>query len=248
MKSVRVVLALVGLLALPLVAAAAQGQSAANKCKNTPQAGQNGSSRSGAAAVAAAQANKCPAPVPPPAPAPVPPPPPPAPLPPPPPPPAPVPPPPPPPPAPVPPPPPPPPAPVPPPPPPPPAPVPPPPPPPPPPESPPTGVNFANGIVFEDLNGDGLRDPFSGEMGLEGWTVQLWWNGQVLATATTDADGKYMFQNLGNTTYSLCLQSQGGYTQTIPVGGTGCGGSGYTWTFSGTFQQMFPGHFGEMLQ
>src|SRR6266536_223583 len=218
MKSVRVVLALVGLLALPLVAAAAQGQSAANKCKNTPQAGQNGSSRSGAAAVAAAQANKCPAPVPPPPPAPVPPPPPPPP------------------------------APVPPPPPPPPAPVPPPPPPPPPPESPPTGVNFANGIVFEDLNGDGLRDPFSGEMGLEGWTVQQWWNGQVLATATTDADGKYMFQNLGNTTYSLCLQSQGGYTQTIPVGGTGCGGSGYTWTFSGTFQQMFPGHFGEMLQ
>src|SRR5712691_10325512 len=98
MKSVRVVLALVGLLALPLVAAAAQGQSAANKCKNTPQAGQNGSSQRGAAAVAAAQANKCPAP----------------------------------------------------------------------PESPPTGVNFANGIVFEDLNGDGLLDPFAGEMGLEG--------------------------------------------------------------------------------
>src|SRR6267142_2005235 len=53
----------------------------------------------------------------------------------------------------VPPPPPPPPAPVPPPPPPPPAPV---PPPPPPPESPPTGINFANGIVFEDLNNDGV--------------------------------------------------------------------------------------------
>ncbi|HYT75540.1 MAG TPA: SdrD B-like domain-containing protein [Vicinamibacterales bacterium] len=109
-------------------------------------------------------------------------------------------------------------------------------------------MNFANGIVFEDLNGDGLRDPFAGEMGLEGWTVELWWNGQVLATATTDADGKYMFPNLGNTTYSLCLQSKGGYAQTLPVGGTGCGGSGYTWTFSGTFQQMFPGHFGEMLQ
>ncbi len=109
-------------------------------------------------------------------------------------------------------------------------------------------MNFANGIVFEDLNGDGLRDPFAGEMGLEGWTVELWWNGQVLATAPTDADGKYMFANLGNTTYSLCIQPKDGYAQTLPVGGTGCGGSGYTWTFSGTFQQMFPGHFGEMLQ
>src|SRR3989442_6825690 len=82
MKSVRVFLVLVGLLALPLVAAAAQGQSAANKCKNTPQAGQNGNSQRGAAAVAAAQAPKCPPPVPPPA-VPPPAPPPPAPLPPP---------------------------------------------------------------------------------------------------------------------------------------------------------------------
>src|SRR6266545_3411528 len=63
MKSFRVVLVVLGLLALPLVAAAAQGQSAANKCKNTPQAGQNGNSQRGAAAVAQAQANKCPAPV-----------------------------------------------------------------------------------------------------------------------------------------------------------------------------------------
>ena len=62
MKSVRVLFVVVGLLALPLVAAAAQGQSAANKCKNTPQAGQNGNSQRGAAAVAQAQANKCPAP------------------------------------------------------------------------------------------------------------------------------------------------------------------------------------------
>jgi hypothetical protein len=102
--------------------------------------------------------------------------------------------------------------------------------------------------VFEDLDGNGVRDPFAGEMGLEGWTVELWWNGQVLATATTDADGLYQFPNLGNTTYSLCIEPQGGYTQTLPVGGTGCGGSGYTFSFSGTFQQMFPGKFGEMLQ
>src|SRR5690349_12816911 len=145
MKSVRVVFALVGLLSLPLVAAEAQGQSAANKCKNTPQAGQNGNSQHGAAAVAAAQANKCPAPVPPPAP---------------------------------------------------PAPVP-PPPPPPPPSSPPTGSNSAKGLVFEDVDGNGIWDKFGGEMGLAGWTVQLLWNGQVINSATTDANGVYQFGSLG---------------------------------------------------
>ncbi|HYT90095.1 MAG TPA: hypothetical protein VEL76_15415, partial [Gemmataceae bacterium] len=139
MKSVRMFLVVVGLLALPLVAAAAQGQSAANKCKNTPQAGQNGNSQRGAAAVAQAQANKCPAPVPPPAVVPpavpppaVPPPPPPA--------------------------------------------EPPPPPVPPPPPGPPTGQSIVSGVVFEDLDANGVQNPFDGEMGLAGWTVELWWN------------------------------------------------------------------------
>jgi hypothetical protein len=233
MKSVRVLFVVLGLSALPLFAIAAQGNGNGNQCKTAPSS-PNG--RGVGLAAAPGQVKKCP--VTPPAPPPPPPPPPPAPPPAPPPPPPPAPPPPPPPP----------PAPVPPPPPPPPAPVPPPPPPPPPPSSPPSGINFANGIVFEDLDGNGVRDPFAGEMGLEGWTVELWWNGQVLATTTTDADGLYQFPNLGNTTYSLCIQPQGGYTQTLPVGGTGCGGSGYTFSFSGTFQQMFPGKFGEMLQ
>src|SRR6266576_3417409 len=118
MESVRVVLGGLGLFALPLVAAAAQGQSAANKCKNTPQAGQNGNSQRGAAAVAAAQANKCPAPVPPPAPVPQPAP-------------------------------------------------------PPVPPPPPPGINEVHGMVWEDIDGNGVRDPFGGEMGLAGWTVQL---------------------------------------------------------------------------
>src|SRR5438034_5857816 len=81
-------------------------------------------------------------------------------------------------------------APVPPPPPPPPAPVPPPPPPP-----PPTGPHQARGIVFEDIDGDGLRDPFAGEMGLAGWSVQLMWNGQLVASATTDVDGNYQIRS-----------------------------------------------------
>jgi len=227
MKCVRVVSVLLALSALPLVAAAAQGQSAANKCKNTPQAGQNGNSQRGAAAVAAAQANKCPAPVPPP-PATVPPPaPPPAPPPPPPPPPAPVPPPPPP-----------------------PAPVPPPPPPPPPPSSPPSGPHQARGVVFEDLDGDGKQDVFSSEMGIEGWTVDLYWNGQIFLSQTSLSDGSFRFENLGNTTYSVCLGAppagQGPYSQTVPVGGSGCGGAGYTFTFNSSFMTWSVNNFGEM--
>ena len=240
MKSVRVLFAVVGLSALPLVAVAAQGHgNSPVACRVTPQtAGNSGNLPPG-------QAKKCPAPpppaaVPPPAP---PPPPPPAPVPPPPP--APVPPPPPPPPAPVPPPPPPPPAPVPPPPPPPPAPV-----PPPPPESPPTGPHQARGIVFEDIDGDGLRDPFAGEMGLAGWSVQLMWNGQLVASATTDVDGNYQIDNLGNSTYSVCIVPQGGYTQTKPAGAaaTGCGGSGYLFTVNSVFMTWLQGDFGMQLQ
>ena len=255
MKSVRVLFAVLGLSALPLFAVAAQGRgnsannsaNSASACKVMPaSAGNSGS-------VPPGQAKKCPAPPPPaPVPAPAPPPPPPPaavpPPPPPPPPPAPVPPPPPPPPpppAPVPPPPPPPPAPVPPPPPPPPAPV-----PPPPPESPPSGPHQARGIVFEDIDGDGLRDPFAGEMGLAGWSVQLIWNGQVVASAPTDVDGNYRIDNIGNSSYSVCIVPQAGYNQTKPAGAaaSGCGGSGYSFTLNSVFMTWFQGDFGMQLQ
>ncbi len=180
MKSVRVVLALVGLLALPLVAAAAQGQSEANKCKNTPQAGQNGNSQPGAAAVAVAQADKCPAPL----------------------------------------------------------------------SSPPTGQNMAGGVVFEDgLDPyDGSQDPFYGELGLAGWPVELWWNGQVVATTTTDDWGKFMFSNLGNTSYSVCVKIQPPYTaETYPlgIGGGACGGLGWAISFiNSVFPTLWPTDFG----
>ena len=41
-------------------------------------------------------------------------------------------------------------------------------------------------MVWEDINGDGSRDPFAGEMGLAGWEVQLIWsvNGQVIASGS----------------------------------------------------------------
>jgi len=267
MKSVRVFLVAVGLLALPLVAAAAQGQSAANKCKNTPQAGQNGNSQRGAAAVAQAQANKCPAPVtaplnqPPTAsftfncsdlscsfaststdpdgtisayswtfgdggtsnaqnPS---------------------------------------------------------------hsygaagsysvtltvtdnqgatsgplsqtvnvtsPSQPPLANNEIHGMVWEDIDGDGLRDQFSGEMGLAGWSVQLFdANGLLLNSATSDDAGNYIFAALPAGTYSVCVVGQPAYHQTNPLSETGCGGLGYrfaiqesvfgSWTIKRDFGQM----------
>lgn len=117
------------------------------------------------------------------------------------------------------------------------------------PSQPPTGQNSAVGMVFEDLNGDGVRQMFDGEMGLAGWAVQLEWNGQVIATTTTDDNGNYSFGSLGNAGYEVCLVSQGSYSQTTPVSGSGCGGSGFAFSFNSSFPaQTAPMNFGEMLQ
>src|ERR671930_169969 len=131
--------------------------------------------------------------------------------------------------APLPPPPPPPPAPVPPPPPPPPAPVPPPPPPPPP--SPPTGINVAQGTVFADLDANGSYSPFTGDTVIAGVTVQLMWNGAVVDSRVTDANGAYQFSGLGSTdspSWELCVSVPTGVTQGPPPPGmtyNGCGGT-----------------------
>ena len=130
-------------------------------------------------------------------------------------------------------------------------PVPPPPPPPVPPppgDQPPSGINFASGMVYEEIDGNPGRDPFAGELGLSGSTVQLIWNGQVVAEYSADWDGAFHFNGLGNATYSVCVIVPAGYAQASPVGGTGCGGSGYSNTFAGSFQQgWMPLDFGMTL-
>ncbi len=47
------------------------------------------------------------------------------------------------------------------------------------------------GVKFEDLNGDGNRDP--GEPGRGGWTIELLNAGQVIATTVTTQTGDYSF-------------------------------------------------------
>ncbi|HEV2670178.1 MAG TPA: SdrD B-like domain-containing protein [Gemmatimonadales bacterium] len=146
---------------------------------------------------------------------------------------------------------------VPPPPPPPPAPVPPPAPPPPPPPAPPpppsdstvTGIHKATGIVFNDLDGSGSRDMFSGENGMPGWTVQLF-NASthaLLATASTDASGYFMFSGLTNGTYDVCVVAQTGYMQTWPTIGNACDGLGYEFSFDSTIETWATNNdFGEL--
>ena len=48
-----------------------------------------------------------------------------------------------------------------------------------------------SGVKYEDLNGDGQRE--AGEPGLGGWTMHLLYEGNVVATTTTAADGSYAF-------------------------------------------------------
>lgn len=71
-----------------------------------------------------------------------------------------------------------------------------------------------NGLKFEDRDGDGALEP--GEPGLQGWTIQLLRDGQVIATTPTGADGAYSFSGLAPGTYQVREVGQTGWTQTTP--------------------------------
>jgi hypothetical protein len=195
MKGIRVVTALVALLALPLVAVHGQGRSKGTRANSdvcVSPAGNSGKLPPG-------QVKKCPAPPPPDTE---------------------------------------------------PTPVPPPVPPPPSNPPPPTGVNFAGGTAFADLDGDGAYNPFAGDTVLAGVPVQLLWFGSIVQSAVTDANGAYRFDGLGNTgtnSWELCVTVPSGFTQSPPPGGvsyTGCGGTGYAFPFNSTVQAMYQGNFG----
>jgi serine-aspartate repeat-containing protein C/D/E len=67
-------------------------------------------------------------------------------------------------------------------------------------------------FVWEDSNGNGVQD--SGEAGIAGVTVQLKdAGGQVVASTTTDASGKYHF-DVDAGTYSVTVKAPAGYLAT----------------------------------
>jgi len=72
-----------------------------------------------------------------------------------------------------------------------------------------------SGEVFNDLNGNGSKDP--GDPGLQNWTVDLLSStGSIVSQTTTDANGNYQFINVVAGTYTVQEVLQSGWQQTFP--------------------------------
>lgn len=109
------------------------------------------------------------------------------------------------------------------------------------PEVPPSGPHSAVGVVYNDLDGNGMQDIFSGEFGLQGWTVRLSTaTGVFYAETTTDETGWYEIPNVGNTAWSVCLVLQSGFRLTASTSGTMCA----SFTATGTIGTWYPNDFG----
>jgi len=90
-------------------------------------------------------------------------------------------------------------------------------------EEPPTETGTIRGVKFNDLDGNGQRDPE--EPGISGWQIELWmwengdfWDWTHIATAGTDASGEYSFENLSPGEYQIREESRSDWTQTYPGG------------------------------
>lgn len=72
-----------------------------------------------------------------------------------------------------------------------------------------------SGTKFNDLNKNGIRDPL--ELGLAGWEIQLIdFDGDVIATDTTNLFGNYEFTGLAPGPYVVREVQQSGWKQTLP--------------------------------
>lgn len=70
-------------------------------------------------------------------------------------------------------------------------------------------------MVFNDLDGDGTRDPSEG--GIGGVTVELLGaDGNVVAPTTTGADGSYNFTGVAPGNYTVRETDPNGFTSTTP--------------------------------
>jgi hypothetical protein len=85
--------------------------------------------------------------------------------------------------------------------------------------APPSGAK-KSGQKYNDLNGDGIKDP--GDPGLPNWTIKVF-NPVTLAevaSTTTDASGNYEF-DLDPGTYVVCEGLLANWNQTFPQAGAG---------------------------
>jgi uncharacterized repeat protein (TIGR01451 family) len=84
-------------------------------------------------------------------------------------------------------------------------------------------AGMLSGTVFHD--GDHDNTPDGVERRLEGWTVELYLNGQLVRTTTSDADGHYVFSNVtpnytAGEFYSLRFRAPGAVATTAMMGDT----------------------------
>jgi protocatechuate 3,4-dioxygenase beta subunit len=76
-------------------------------------------------------------------------------------------------------------------------------------------IGTVSGVVFNDLNGNGVQDP--GELGIGGVTVVLRDDAQgTIQTTTTGSDGRYLFSNIAPGSYTVQAADPSGYTSTTP--------------------------------
>ncbi|MFZ1599037.1 MAG: SdrD B-like domain-containing protein, partial [Anaerolineae bacterium] len=77
-------------------------------------------------------------------------------------------------------------------------------------------IASVSGVVFNDLDGDGVQDP--GEPGIGGVTVQLInpSTGSVVATTVTAGDGSYIFRSVTPGAYTVRETDPTGFNSTTP--------------------------------
>ncbi|MEJ2385265.1 MAG: carboxypeptidase-like regulatory domain-containing protein, partial [Xanthomonadales bacterium] len=80
-----------------------------------------------------------------------------------------------------------------------------------------------SGQVWHDADHD--NTPGTAEQALEGWTVELWLNGELVRTTLSDADGNYIFgfvppNYAAGETYSLRFSAPGATAMTALLGET----------------------------
>lgn len=74
-----------------------------------------------------------------------------------------------------------------------------------------------SGTKYEDANDDGIKGL--DETGLEGWTIELRKNGELLNKTITDQSGQYSFVALDPGDYEVYEVMQDGWTATAPANG-----------------------------
>ncbi|MDD4448261.1 MAG: SdrD B-like domain-containing protein, partial [Methanothrix sp.] len=81
----------------------------------------------------------------------------------------------------------------------------------------PTAKLSISGMVFNDLNGDGLRT--NDEPVLPGWETILTQDGKEILRTAADNEGRYSFQNLASGQYTVVVINQSGWNLTHPTSG-----------------------------